>query len=105
MWQVLANGGWVGFLALIKGVLIERGYLGGEDLDYMVLIVMSAALGDTLSSEIGMRWGKKSNSNYNRKKGFLWGLSGGISLAGDTGGIIRRFNYVNLCLNYVLKYD
>ena len=87
MWQVLANGGWVGFLALIKGVLIERGYLGGEDLDYMVLIVMSAALGDTLSSEIGMRWGKNPIQITTGKRVPV-GLSGGISLAGTLGALL-----------------
>ena len=87
MWQVLANGGWVGFLALIKGVLIDRGYLGVEDLDYMVLIVMSAALGDTLSSEIGMRWGKNPIQITTGKRVPV-GLSGGISLAGTLGALL-----------------
>ena len=53
----------------------------------MVLIVMSAALGDTLSSEIGMRWGKNPIQITTGKRVPV-GLSGGISLAGTLGALL-----------------
>lgn len=87
MWQVLANGGWVGFLALIKGFLIDRGLIGSYDLDFAVVLLMSAALGDTLSSEIGMRWGKNP-FRITTGKPVPIGLSGGISFAGLAGALL-----------------
>lgn len=87
MWQVLANGGWVGFLALIKGFLIDRGIVGSYDLDLVVVLLMSAALGDTLSSEIGMRWGKNP-FRITTGKPVPVGLSGGVSFAGLAGAVL-----------------
>ena len=87
MWQVLANGGWVGFLALIKGFLIDRGIVGSYDLDFAVVLLMSAALGDTLSSEIGMRWGKNP-FRITTGKPVPVGLSGGVSFAGLAGAVL-----------------
>jgi uncharacterized protein (TIGR00297 family) len=87
MWQVLANGGWIGFLALIKGFLIDRGIIGPYELDFAVVILMSAALGDTLSSEIGMRWGKNPFRITTGKRVPV-GVSGGISFAGLAGALL-----------------
>ena len=87
MWQVLANGGLVGFLALMKGFIIDRGIMGAQEVDFTVLIIMSAALGDTLSSEIGMRWGKNPFRITTGKRVPI-GLSGGISFAGLFGAFI-----------------
>ena len=87
MWQVLANGGWVGFLALAKGILVDRGIIGSYDLDAVVILLMSAALGDTLSSEIGMRWGKNP-FRITTGKPVPVGLSGGISFPGLAGALL-----------------
>lgn len=87
MWQVLANGGWVGFLALIKGFLVNSGIIGSYDLDFVVVLLMSAALGDTLSSEIGMRWGKNP-FRITTGKPVPVGLSGGISFVGLAGALL-----------------
>lgn len=87
MWQVLANGGWVGFLALIKGFLVDSGIIGSYDLDFVVVLLMSAALGDTLSSEIGMRWGKNP-FRITTGKPVPVGLSGGISFVGLAGALL-----------------
>ena len=87
MWQVLANGGWVGFLALAKGFLVDRGIVGPYELDAVVVLLMSAALGDTLSSEIGMRWGKKT-FRITTGKPVPVGVSGGISFAGLAGALL-----------------
>jgi uncharacterized protein (TIGR00297 family) len=87
MWQVLANGGWVGFLALAKGFLVDRGIVGPYELDAVVVLLMSAALGDTLSSEIGMRWGKNP-FRITTGKPVPVGVSGGISFAGLVGALL-----------------
>lgn len=86
MWQVLANGGWVGFLAISKGYLIKAGWLTAAQIDFAVILVMSAALGDTLSSEIGMRWGRKT-FRISTGKAIPVGVSGGISMAGLAGAV------------------
>ncbi len=87
MWQVLANGGWVGFLAISKGYLIKTGCLTVSQIDFAVILIMSAALGDTLSSEIGMRWGRKT-IRISTGKAVPVGVSGGISMAGLIGAVI-----------------
>lgn len=86
MWQVLANGGWVGFLAIAKGLLLKMGLLTVVQIDFAVILIMSAALGDTLSSEIGMRWGKNPFS-ITTGKAVPAGISGGVSIAGLAGAL------------------
>ena len=74
-------------MALIKGFLIDRGIVGSYDLDFAVVLLMSAAFGDTLSSEIGMRWGKNP-FRITTGKPVPVGLSGGVSFAGLAGAVL-----------------
>jgi uncharacterized protein (TIGR00297 family) len=83
--QVLANGGGVLVIVLIQTFLDPS-----ENLDTFMLVSVAVACSDTLSSEIGMRFGKKA---YNI---FTWrevpkGLSGGVSLPGFVGAFIGAF--------------
>jgi uncharacterized protein (TIGR00297 family) len=83
--QVLANGG--GVLVI---VLIQTHLDPSENLDTFMLVSVAVACSDTLSSEIGMRFGKKA---YNI---FTWrevpkGLSGGVSIPGFIGAVIGAF--------------
>lgn len=83
--QVLANGGGVLVLILIQTLLCPS-----ENLDTFMLVSVAVACSDTLSSEIGMRFGKKA---YNI---FTWrevpkGLSGGVSISGFFGAFIGAF--------------
>jgi uncharacterized protein (TIGR00297 family) len=83
--QVLANGGGVLVIIFIQTLLGSD-----ENLNTFMLVSIAVACSDTLSSEIGMRFGKKA---YNI---FTWrevpkGLSGGVSLPGFVGAFIGAF--------------
>jgi len=83
--QVLANGGGVLVIIFIQTLLGSD-----ENLNTFMLVSIAVACSDTLSSEIGMRFGKKA---YNI---FTWrevpkGLSGGVSIPGFLGAFIGAF--------------
>jgi uncharacterized protein (TIGR00297 family) len=80
--QVLANGGGVLVIIFIQTLLGPD-----ENFNTFMLVSIAVACSDTLSSEIGMRFGKKA---YNI---FTWrevpkGLSGGVSIPGFLGAFI-----------------
>jgi uncharacterized protein (TIGR00297 family) len=87
MGQVLANGGWVGIIALLNPLAVHLGLIGTTDARFFVWVLMSAALGDTLSSELGMRYGKTPYS-LRTFKPVPMGLSGGISFMGLWGAFL-----------------
>lgn len=84
-WQVLANGGWVAILALSAPFLSQ--WFGKGDLEFLVIVLMSAALGDTLSSDVGMRFGGIPRSILTFKP-VPKGVSGGITVAGLGGAFL-----------------
>ncbi len=79
--QVLANGGVTLGLSVLF-ILHKIWYL-----EVLMLVSISVASADTLSSEIGMRFGKKTYGILNLKS-MPKGVSGGVSLAGFLGAII-----------------
>lgn len=83
--QVLANGGVILLLPILNVLTGNR--LGEDPLNVMVIAVMAAALGDTLSSEFGMKWGKNPWRLTTGKR-VEPGLSGGVTWAGLMGALL-----------------
>lgn len=83
--QVLANGLWPSLLALGYGFRQEEAY-------YLAFVAsVSAACADTVSGEVGVRWGKKTLSLVNFRSvppGVSGGVSGIGTLAGLAGAIL-----------------
>ncbi len=83
--QVLANGGGVLVIVLIQTLLDPS-----ENLDTFMLVSVAVACSDTLSSEIGMRFGKKAYNIFTLRE-VPKGLSGGVSIPGFIGAFIGAF--------------
>jgi uncharacterized protein (TIGR00297 family) len=82
--QVLANGGITLGLSVLF-ILYKVWYL-----EVLMLISISVACADTLSSEIGMKFGKKTFGILNFKV-LPRGVSGGVSLQGFLGAFLGAF--------------
>jgi uncharacterized protein (TIGR00297 family) len=82
--QVLANGGITLGLSVLF-ILYKVWYL-----EVLMLISISVACADTLSSEIGMKFGKKTFGILNFKV-LPRGVSGGVSLQGFLGALLGAF--------------
>ncbi len=98
-WQVAANGGIIGILALLNVWGLNAHIMGPSDMNFFVFVVMAAALGDTLSSELGIRWGNNPRSILTWKQVPI-GLSGGVTgfglLGAFLGGLIMAaYSYVH----------
>jgi uncharacterized protein (TIGR00297 family) len=91
--QVLANGGVTLGLSVLF-LLYKVWYL-----EVLMLISISVACADTLSSEIGMRFGKRTFGILNWKY-LPKGVSGGVSLVGFLGAIIGSVAIGLFNLNY-----
>ena len=83
--QVLANGGGVLLIICVQTLLGPE-----ENLHIFMLVSVAAACSDTLSSELGMRYGKKAYNLFTLKE-VPKGLSGGVSLPGFIGAFIGAF--------------
>lgn len=83
--QVLANGGGVLLIICVQTLLGPD-----ENLNTFMLVSVAAACSDTLSSELGMRYGKKAYNLFTLKE-VPKGLSGGVSLPGFIGAFIGAF--------------
>ncbi len=83
--QVLANGGGVLLIICVQTLLGPD-----ENLNTFMLVSVAAACSDTLSSELGMRYGKKAYNLFTLKE-VPKGLSGGVSLPGFIGAFIGSF--------------
>ncbi len=83
--QVLANGGVVLILIFFSSFNSFN-----IDLNLLMLISISVASADTLSSEIGMKFGKKT-FNIITFRPIEKGLSGGVSFPGFVGAILGAF--------------
>lgn len=83
--QVLANGGGVLLIICVQTLLGPE-----ENLHTFMLVSVAAACSDTLSSELGMRYGKKAYNLFTLKE-VAKGLSGGVSLPGFIGAFIGAF--------------
>lgn len=79
--QVLANGGVTLVLSVLY--LIHKVWY----LEVLMLVSISVACADTLSSEIGMKFGKKTFGILNFKV-LPRGLSGGVSMQGFGGALL-----------------
>ncbi len=77
--QVLANAGVVMLLLVLSGSGVVF-----QELNFLILVSIAVACSDTLSSEFGMRFGKKT-FNVLTFKPLEKGVSGGVSLAGFLG--------------------
>lgn len=78
--QVLANGLWPALLALGYGVRQDEIY-------YLAFVsALAAACADTVSGEVGVRWGKKIFSIVNFRS-VPPGVSGGVSVIGTLAGL------------------
>ena len=89
-WQVLANGGIVMGLAILSSLFgIDPAMFGrwkdpsgSQDIFYLLsLVSVAVACSDTLSSELGMRFGKKTH-NIIFLRPIPKGVSGGVSING-----------------------
>ncbi len=80
--QVLANAGVVMILLILSGVGVVT-----NSLNFLILVSVAVACSDTLSSEIGMKFGKKTVHVLTLKP-MEKGISGGVSLAGFMGAIV-----------------
>lgn len=81
--QVIANGGWVGGLALLSSLYPDS----HSAFITLVYVSMGVALSDTLSSEVGMFFKGKTLS-ITTLKPLPPGVSGGVSLYGSFAGLI-----------------
>ncbi len=81
--QVIANGGWVGGLALLSGLFPESQGV----FKMLVYVSMGVALSDTLSSELGMFFKGKTWS-ITTFKPLPSGVSGGVSFSGSMFGFL-----------------
>jgi uncharacterized protein (TIGR00297 family) len=79
--QVLANGG-VTLVLSVLYLIYKVWYL-----EMLMLVSISVACADTLSSEIGMKFGKKTFGILNFKV-LPRGLSGGVSMQGFGGALL-----------------
>ena len=71
-------------------VLIQTLLDPSENLDTFMLVSVAVACSDTLSSEIGMRFGKKAYNIFTLRE-VPKGLSGGVSIPGFIGAFIGAF--------------
>ena len=79
--QVLANGG-VTLLLAVLYLIYKVWYL-----EVLMLVSVSVACADTLSSEIGMKFGKKTFGILNFRA-LPKGVSGGVSWSGFLGAFL-----------------
>lgn len=94
--QVLANGGVVLMLMVAHEVIHE--FISYQ---FFVLISIAVACSDTLSSEIGMRFGKKTYHILTFKP-IEKGVSGGVSIPGFLGAIFGSSVIAFFDLNHFL---
>ncbi len=104
-WQVAANGGIIGILALLNVWGLNAHIMGPRDMNFFVFVVMAAALGDTLSSELGMRWGKNPRSILTWKQVPV-GLSGGVTVFGLLGAFLGGLIMAAYsCVHYEIQWE
>ena len=94
--QVIANGGWVGGLALLSGLYPESFVV----FKTLVYVSMGVALSDTLSSEVGIFFKSKTWS-ITTFKSLPSGVSGGVSFYGSLFGFLGAIIIATLALMQV----
>jgi uncharacterized protein (TIGR00297 family) len=97
--QVFSNGGIVMFIGLFYWVLQLFGYQAIDELETSKLMLVSVAIcmSDTLSSELGARFGGVPRDLLSFNK-IQPGVSGGVSLLGSLFGLLGSFIIVTLGL-------
>lgn len=97
--QVFANGGAAGLMGALGYFLPERAQL----FDLMIAASLSSAMADTLSSELGMIYGKQFYNIISWKKD-IKGLDGVVSLEGTLIGVIGSV-IIGLIYAFALGWD